>query len=457
MNSNPAPLTTRPGGRGSSSSALVVLGATMGLGLTLAASPADAYWELIPQIEVGATWEDNPRYFSDEQKSAQEALSPGSTDDVLGTYTDLRLEGHWETPASQITVTPRIRRSDYLKANDDLNDDNKFLDVAAERTGTRGVYRLTGFYRDTAVRTSEFEEATPTDPDLPPDVSGGSGRFADRTQKTWSIAPSFGYQLSPRNLVNLAVSYADTTYDKVGSANPLARSYLDYDYTSVDLSLRHTLDAKNALSIGLNSSNFEAMLPGNPFRNASDSYGVTVVYDRVFSQRLSGNITAGTTRNSVQVSGIVGGVDPVSYAPCFPFSPCVVHSEEENVVGSLGLRWRAELTTLNLDLSRNIAPRSDGTEVVQDQLRFFVNRTMTRRFSMTFATMGLKETAVGKFFQPGSANVQLIRQDRTYVTFDLSLNWKLTPTLSAYSSYTHRMDREDEPAGNVAKANNRLF
>ena len=428
----------------------------LALGLATMSGPAAAYIQLIPQIDAGATYEDNPRFFYDFQKAAQETLSPGSTDSVLGLYTDLRLEGHWNTPASQVTLTPRLRRTDYLKANDDLNDDDKYLDLSAVHSGARGNVQLTGYYREVSVRTSEFLEATPDDPDAPLDPSTGSGHFADRTQKTWSIAPALAYQLSPRNVVNLSASYADVTYDE-DDGDPLTRSYLDYDYSSVDLSLRHILDAKNAFSIGLNRSHSLAHVTGNPFRNSSDSYGVTVVYERNFSQRLSGNISAGTTRNSATVSGIVGGFDPVSSAFCFPFSPCEIHSEEENIVGGMGLRWRTQLSTLNLDLSRNIAPRSDGTEVVQDQLRFFIDRTLTRRLSGTFAIAALKESAVGKFFEPSSQIIQLVRQDRTYVTADLGANWRLTPTLSVYGRYSYRTDRQDVTGGSADRDNNRLF
>ncbi|MEZ5564355.1 MAG: hypothetical protein R3F24_02045 [Gammaproteobacteria bacterium] len=40
--------------------------------------PALAYWQLIPQVDAGITYEDNPRYLSDEQKKAQDALQSGS-------------------------------------------------------------------------------------------------------------------------------------------------------------------------------------------------------------------------------------------------------------------------------------------------------------------------------------------------------------------------------------------
>ncbi|MEZ5564354.1 MAG: hypothetical protein R3F24_02040 [Gammaproteobacteria bacterium] len=139
------------------------------------------------------------------------------------------------------------------------------------------------------------------------------------------------------------------------------------------------------------------------------------------------------------------------------FRPCTIHNEEQNVVGSLGLRWRAELTTLNFSLSRNIAPRSDGTEVVQDQLRFYIDRTVTRRLNGSFAVVALQESAVGQVFQPTSNTFQLARQDRTYASFDFNVYWRMTQTMTAYVAYTHRLDRTDVTSGNVDKDNDRLF
>lgn len=421
------------------------------------AAPAFAYWQLTPQVEAGLTFENNPRYLSDEEKPLVLALNPDAGDNVLGTYLDARLEGLYKSPSTEIALTPRLRETNYLNSNKDLNDDDWYLDFRATHAGVLGNVGLEARYQDTGVRTSEFESAIPDDPDDPLPVTDGSGRFADDTRTTWDIQPSLNYQLSPRNLLGISGLISETTYDEEREELIASRSYLDYDYSSLELSLRHVLDAKNYFALALNSGNFLAEEPGRIFENSTDSFGITAAYNRTLSETLTGTLTVGVTRSSVDVSGIVGGFDPRTGAPCLPLDPCSTSNEERNFVGSLDLRKRSELTTLNFSISSQIAPRSDGTEVVQEQARIFVVRTLTRRLTGTFGAVYSQESAVGQIFQVETATIGLARQDRTYFTVEPGISWRLTETLSLSASYAYISNDTDVTGGNVEEANHRLY
>ncbi|MEQ1802487.1 MAG: hypothetical protein ABL989_11235 [Gammaproteobacteria bacterium] len=424
---------------------------------TVPVAPAFAYWELTPQVEGGITYETNPRYLSDEEESVVLALNPDAADNVMGVYFDLRLEGTYKTPSTQIALTPRIRETNYLKSNKDLNDDDWYVDFLAAHTGVLGNVSLRSSYQETGVRTTEFESAVPDNPDAPLPVSGGSGRFSDDTQQTWNIEPALNYQLSPRNLVGLTGQYSDTTYDEQRENLLASRSYLDYNYSSLELSLRHVLDSKNYFAVALNSGNFLAEEPDRLFKNSTDSFGITAAYNRSFSETLTGTLTVGITRSSVDVSGIVGGFDPLTGAPCLLTDPCATSNEERNFVGSLELRKRSEGTTLNFSLGSQIAPRSDGTEVVQEQVRLFVDRVFTQKLSGSLGLLYSTESAVGQIFQPETASFGLARQDRNYFTIEPRISWRLTETLSVYSSYIYVSDTTDVTGGNVEQTNNRLY
>ena len=60
---------------------------------SLPTAPALAYWQLTPQVEGGIVFENNPRYISDQSRSAVLALNPDAADNALGVFLDLRLEG----------------------------------------------------------------------------------------------------------------------------------------------------------------------------------------------------------------------------------------------------------------------------------------------------------------------------------------------------------------------------
>ncbi|MEO8444536.1 MAG: hypothetical protein ABI567_05990 [Gammaproteobacteria bacterium] len=420
-------------------------------------APALAYWQLTPQVDSGVTYETNPRYISDEAKAAQEALDPGATANVMGNYLDARIEAVYQTPTDQWSLTPRIRKTDYLKSNRDLNDDDLYLDFSALHGGTRGNISLAAAYQETGVRTSEFDSATPDNPDDPLPTGTGGGRFSDTTQKTLNLRPTLNYQVSPRNIAGLSGEFSDTSYSRQRSDTSVG-GYLDYKYSSVDLSVRHYLNAKNSFGMALNGGNFIATQAGTPFENSTDSFGINASYDHTFSETLSGNATAGVSRSSVNVSGIRAGFDPLTGFQCSPAIPCTVSNEERNFTGNVSLRRRSELTTMNLSLARQIAPRSDGTEVVQDQLRFFIERPLTRKLRGSLGAVASQESAVGRIFQQGSATGTLARQDRTYVTVDSRIAWQLTEALSAYGTYTYVSDKNSRSTGNDSQVqNNRLY
>lgn len=421
------------------------------------AAPAFAYWELKPQVEAGITFESNPRYINDQDEAAILALNPDAMDNVLGVYFDARIQGAYRTSSTEVALIPRVRETNYLKSNKDLNDDDWYVDLLTSHKGILGSIGLNASFQENGVRSTEFESAIPDDPDAPPPVSGGSGRFSDDTQQTWSVEPTLNYQLSPRNILGISGQIAETTYDEQREDLIGSRGYLDYDYSSLKLSVRHELDSRNHFIAALNSGNFLAEEPGRLFENSTDSFGFTAAYNREFSATLTGTLTAGFTRSSVDVSGIVGGFDPLTGAPCLLAAPCSTRNEERNFVGSLDLRKRSELTTLNFTLSSQIAPRSDGTEVVQEQARLFVDQALTRRLSGSLGLLYSMESAVGQIFQAETASFGLARQDRTYFTIQPGISWQLTETLSVYTSYTYVSDTTDVTNGNVRQTNNRLF
>jgi len=406
--------------------------AAAGLPALLAAAPAHAYWELIPQAEVGITYEDNPRYLTDE---AAELLDSSASDDATGVITDLVAELRYNTPASEVLLKPRLRDTNYLKGNDDLNNDDLYVDLLGSRGGQLGSVALRAQYQDTGLRTSEFESAVPDNPDDPPPVVGGSGRFSDDTQETWNVQPSLNYQLSTRNVASVSALFTRSTYNE--DDDDINR-YVDYKYSSVEVSVRHVLNEKNYFVAALNGGGFTTDDPDSILRNSTDSFGITAAYERVFSDTLSGSLTVGVNRSAIDVS--FGDIT-------------VVDNEERNFVGSLELRRRAELTTMNFSIASQIAPRSDGTEVVQEQARFFIDRRVTSRLGVNLSALYSQESAVGQ----NSANTAL-RQDRDYFTGTGGLSWRLTETLSIFGTYSYTSDTTDVPGGgNVHQTNNRVF
>ena len=417
--------------------------------VVLPASHALAYWQLTPQVEAGITYQTNPRFLT----NAEEAVNPDGGDDVLGTFVDIRTEGVWKTPSNSVSLTPRLRRTDYLKANDDLNNDDTYVSFLASHTGSRGSVGLGVDYQDTSIVTSDFQSVTPDDPGAPPPVNGTTGRYSNATQKTWSYQPSLTFQLSTRNAFSITGDLSDTTYNEDGLQTSVAGRYVDYSNSEVELAIRHYLNPKSSFVLALNGGNFLTDNPGSTIQNSTDSFGITAAFDYTFSGTLSGSATVGTTRSAVDVSGISFGQDPVTGAVCTVASQCSISNEARNFVGYAQLRKRSEDTTLTFSLSRAIAPNSNGTQTVQDSVRLYLDQTLTRKLTGGIGALYSKNSALSK----GSSQFGNFRQDSTYLTLDSRISWSVTELLSVYGTYSYVSSETDATNANVNQRNNRLY
>lgn len=424
--------------------------------VVLPVSRALAYWQLTPQVEAGITYQTNPRYLT----NAQEDLNPDGGDDVLGTYIDVRTEGLWKTPSTTISLEPRLRRTDYLKANDDLNNDDTFVNFLAAHTGSRGSVGLGFSYQDTLIVTSDFQSEVPDGPGAPPPVNGTTGRYSNATQKTLSYRPSLTFQVSTRNALSITGQLSDTTYNEDNLRTAITPLYVDFSNSSVELAIRHYLNPKSSFVLALNGGNFLADNPGSTIQNSTDSFGITAAYDYTFSETLTGGITAGTSRSAVDISGITTGLDSLTGFPCSVVRSCAISNEARNFVGYAQLRKRSEDTTFNVSLSRAIAPNSNGTQTVQDSVRLDVDQSLTPKLSGGVGALYAKDSSLtndnSQFEQFGN-----FRQDSTYLTLDSRISWSLTETLALYGEYSYISSENDANnrnfSSNSNQNNNRVF
>lgn len=406
--------------------------------LGMISSAAFAYWEVIPRVAATINWEDNPRYFTDSAKAAAETASPGISDDAMATTIETSLDGSYQTPSNQIRLSPRIRKTDFLKNFKDLNDDSWMVDLYVTHQERRGLVGLSASYEESSVRTSAFESVTA-------DSSGGSGLFTvDDTQRTKEVRPFLNYRLSPRNRIGLSFSAADIVYEQTDGL-AITGGYFDYTYKQTALEFDHYLNEKNFFQVSLNGSGFDAEQPDGAFRNSTESFSASAAYNVVITLTLTANANFGVSRSTVDVLGLP--FDPLTGAFCPEDAPCSASDDERNFVGGIGLQKRSELTTLNFNVSRSLAPRSNGVEVVQDRFQFFINRTVTPRLDASAGATYSTDAAVG-----GAS-----REDRTYLSIDSTLTWRLTPTLSTYGKYSYIFSEYSFTTETSEQINHRLY
>jgi hypothetical protein len=376
---------------------------------------AGASWELIPKVEAGTVYETNPRYLRDCRDTDPPGARCGNQY-AMGTFVDAQVTGAWLTPDAEVRITPRVRDWNYLEANQDLNNNDQYLDLSALRRYQRMQLGLQASYNDILVRQQIVEGATPDDPDLPPPAVGSASQQADDggTQQRWSVSPYLSYNLSPRNVLALQAGYASTTFD-----DRVNIQFFDFETSNAELALTHTLDQKNQFRLAVNVSNFSADnfdRIDNPLlriENETDNYGFNATYERALSQTLRATLRLGTVRNSSVVTSGNGGT---------------FRASQSSLLGNFGIRKRTEKTTLNFDVGRTQVPRSDGRQVNQDEVRFFVDHNFTQRFSGRAGVVLLDLSTIGDFD----------RFQQEFVTTDLSVAYRLLPTWTVRALFTYR-------------------
>jgi hypothetical protein len=375
---------------------------------------AGAAWELIPTVEAGTVYETNPRYLRDCRNTDPPGARCGN-EYAMGTFVDARVTAAWRTPDTEVRLTPRVRDWNYLESNKDLNNNDQYLDLGVLQRFQRVQIGLLAQYSDTLVRQQIVQGATPDDPDVPPPITGGGSQQVDdgASQERWSATPYFNYNLSPRNVLVLQLGYSSTSFDDRANIR-----FFDFDTTSAEVSLTHTLDQKNQFGIAVNASTFDANnfeRTDNPlFRieNETDNYGINATYERALTQTLRATLRLGTVRNSSLVTS--GG--------------STFRASESSLLGNFGIRKRSAKTTLNFDVGRTQVPRSDGRQVTQDEARFFVDHNFTQRFSGRVGVVYLDQSTIGDFD----------RFEQQFWTGDLSVAYRLLPTWTVRALYTYR-------------------
>ncbi len=363
-----------------------------------------AQLELMPRLDMGALNETNPR------------LSRRQEDDATGIVVDGRLNFSRMTPRSRLFFNPRLRLSRYDDNNDeDLEDTDLWLTGGIDHRGSRARTQLRLGYSEVGVRTSELETAE--------DSPGGSGdlAFIDDTQSRWEIEPSWSYELTRTDLLNLALGYSDVSYDLAST------SRFDYRYLYADTTWQHNFTPRLGVGLQLNASDFNSQNQaakqnplfnqGNASDNDSQTYGGSLFLSYQFSERLSGSIYGGARTTDVELQRVpfrdIFGNELCITESGIGLPPCIEKSSGNNFVSELRLARTGQRTEFDLSYSRSVTPNSNGAETLRDEFRATIRRDFSDRLSGWLGVLAYAQK---------DAALQTNR-DRDYLSIDTNLEW----------------------------------
>lgn len=371
--------------------------------------------QITPQLLTGLTYESNPR------------LSRQVEDEAQGLSADGRLDINYVGPRTSVRLAPRARFALYSDDEDEeLEDEDIYLDLAANHRIGNQEFGLTAEFSDIAVRTSEL--ATAEDADV-----GGAANllFVDDSQLSRSAGASWAWRLNPTNTLRASANATNVNYRRLRTGR------FDYDYAAGNLSWEHRLSEKVSAGVGVNLSEFESENRAALQTNDSKTYGGNVFINYDFSDTLRGQLYFG--QRTTEVDANLGEEEqlltPFGLATfCVnalnqpvALAPCEINSETDNSVGNASLTKTSERTRYTASVSRSITPSSNGTEAIQDELRLAVTQQLWRRTQINAGVLYRKLDRAGL----------TIDDDREFITANFGFRWSLTRHWSLFGRYRY--------------------
>ena len=374
----------------------LAVGAACSLGAAATAHSAQTFIE--PQMDLRA-----------EMNSNVDLNPDGSPDGTVEGYiANLEVLLGYATPRGETSIRPRLRFQHYPD-RDQREKVEGFLDWVTHYQWQRSQFDLIARYSQQDsynfdTRSGEFDPLDPNDP-----TAAGSGRFlTGQTQTDIEVRPNYSYNLTERLSVGVGGDYQTTSYD----ADKGPARYVDYDFWLVNANLRWALDERSHVGVGGYYSEYDPQIG----RGASDSYGVAVIYDHMWSEVMGLEATLGYETNE-QKEPAPGGQGDQSTS---------------SVGGSIGAHGEGEVSKWRVVASQRYAPSGDGRMRQIGQVRFQYDRKFTER--LDFQGVARYESQE----QLSGSN----RFNKDTGRLDTSLRWRLSPTWYLQGGYVYVWQKE---------------
>ena len=364
------------------------------VGLALATT-SHAAWDLLPQIELAATHDDNLRLLPDD----------GPLDISGGAMTlDARFRATSTGERGSFFVEPRVRVDEYADAeNEDLNGADTFLRARGNHAWTGASLAFALDYDQQDIKDAEMTDAFPDDPNIdePPDT--GTGLLViDEDRKHLFVAPSLDVQVSERSSLVFASQLLDVSY-----TGAEFRGRVDFQDTEFSAGILRRVDDRNEVSARLVGSEFVSKFNDN----VTTTFGVEGTFQRTLIRDWSFYLQAGVSRSDY--SFLNERLERIENA-------------DTSFTYLLGFQQRTERNTINIDFAQDTSPTSGGFLTLRKEFAIYVSRAMTQRLRGEIGLRG----AASKTLDDVIAN-----DERDYVRVDLGMEWAMRERLFLNGGY----------------------
>jgi hypothetical protein len=348
-----------------------------------AGNASAANWEVAPRVSAGYRYSDN-----------YHLGPPGTEVEVSGAEAEAGVTFRTLDPRTQIEITPSVQGT-YFGSDSDDNLANYYLDASFIDNSPRRRMGVTGELSREDVTRSELPEGGDGGGDLGSPPEGDSGRFVEHNDRTLArIAPFFSYDVSQRQVVDLAAHYVRADFE-----NQLEGAQVDWSDAGVEAGWGYQVSERSTFSLRGVASRYETVFD-------TDAYGAYVQWDTKFSE---------TSRVYARVGA--QQTEPEN------------GKSDTNLLAGIGGSWNTLRNHLFLDLTRTVQPVAAGTVVERYQLRMQINHEVSPRVSLLLAARGShdEDIAEGGTFPT-----------RKYAAAEGGFEWRVLRNFAVTATYGYR-------------------
>jgi hypothetical protein len=364
------------------------------------------------------------------EQNTNRNLSPDAEteDDIHGYIGIAELLWGRLTETSDTRIRPRLRFQHYPDRRD-IERLEQFLDFSTRNQSTeRSAWRLDARYSRRDAFNAELGDASfdELDPDQFDDLvdidrddpAGGTepGEILNEETRTrYQVSPSFNHRFTETTGINLNADYRAVRFS--AESGPNRR---EYDQAEVGAALTHRLNPRSVISIGPYAARFET----RDDLNTTDSIGLTLGWDRVWSELWETRLQLTGEHSEVELGGPVPTTDRDTY----------LGGEFAGIYRTLTGRFR-------FSLGRFFLPTTSGARSIVDELRAQYEWDATQRLSFVTALRAYQREAQGDLATGSS--------DRDYARGEFGARWMVTPLVFIGGGYQYTWQERATDAGSA--------
>jgi len=337
--------------------------------------------------------------------------------------------GYWVSPAAEFTgKTENLTVSSQAKISfvsyyggDPFNFTNYFVPLSIRYQTEKDQLAFTGGYVRDHTLLGELLD------------TGLVVRFTQRNQ--WTANPTWTRKITEKLSLQAGFQFNDTTYANVSGTNTSlpGTNLRDYQLYAGSGGVLYQVTEQDQLRLSGLYTNFHTINSPQPLRSSVP--GVDLSLTHAFTETLTGTIHGGPSFVSTTANTAGGS------------------STAHNTIWLFGasLTKKFELTSIQVDVARNIAPSGFGLLVQTDRAGVMVSHNLTEALIASFNGSVYKTSTISSSSQ---ASTQFPEQ--RYLSATPAIAWKFAEWWKVELSYSYR-HREVDGSSNTASSNSTMF